>query len=230
MAFGDPIQFPSVDSGSVANANLAFVSNNTSGNILGMMCRIGSGTITVSTLTDSRNTWTFAKRQLDSSSVDTGELWYTLNCGAGANTVSITLTGTATLRWGLGEWTGNGASAAFDSPAVSASAGSTNMDSGPKTTAQNNTLLIGGNFHANDFGASITAAGSFTERWQVASRSQLQDRVVSATGTYNSLATLSVSEAWGALMMAINDGGGGGGEPSTVVPQGYRMLSWAWSE
>lgn len=207
MAFGDHIQSVGEDAGFVTVDTQAYGSNNTAGNILVSILRVSGATLrTVYIMSDTQgNQWYRALSVLATGDHNL-EIWYALNCKAGANTVSATLTASLTLRWIIAEYTGNGVfSTAPDAERSTNSANSTSLDSLSVTTTDANTLLIGGNSMSSDSGG-LTATNSFTERQEIVQRVQLQDRVLTSTATVNSTATAGAASQWAAAVIAINNG------------------------
>lgn len=218
MAFGDHVQSTSEDAGTVSTRPLAFASNNVAGNTLSVLARIGVGTADqITGITDSQgNTWAKAKSQIATADHDL-ELWYALNCKAGANTVTINLASSATLRWIIQEHEGN---MAFDA-ANGATGTSFTADSGAITTADASELLLGGaSVSATN---AFTATGGFTQRQAIpaspASKIASQDRVVAA-GTYNSTTDFGGTDLWAAVVAAFKLAASGNFPP---VPESALM-------
>src|SRR5271170_4986266 len=80
-----------------ASLSVAYTSNNTAGNFLVSVYRLPGGSALTYTVTDTLlNNWI---KLLDfNNGIEKYQLWYVLNCAAGANTVKITPSASASLR------------------------------------------------------------------------------------------------------------------------------------
>lgn len=198
------------NTGAVAGAR-AFVSNNTAGNLL--ICCTQS-TANPTTVTDSAgNTWAKA---IGIDDFQYAEIWYAMNCAAGANTVTVN--GLTFGNIWIAEYSGIELTGALDKTAGAIGSGSnhTAVNSGnTATTSQADELLI---CCAANFGGQPYAWTSpLTERYEgTAPGSRVMgtaDQIVSATGTYAALATMGgatiLDHALIATFKAASGGGGG---------------------
>lgn len=197
------VQSVSADAGVVLSAGLAFVSNNTAGNAIITGVRYGAVGRTV-TMSDSRSN-TYAQAITGTGGVD-GFIHYASNIGAGANTVTATISGTPadTLRWAIHEYSGLAATNMLDQ--VNQGTGtSTTPDSGNVTTTVGNELVFGV-LAANPVGATTTAtAGSgYTIRENLLSGTQVkiatEDKILSTTATTSASFTYTASDQWECLI------------------------------
>lgn len=164
-----------------------------------------SATITVS---DNRgNTWNLVYNTVVSG-IGRIAFYYAQNVAAGSTTVTVTQTGAFT---GLvvAEYSGIATTSSFDQT-NSGSAVSSSPSSGNVTTTQADELLVG--FATTEPGVTWTAGTNFTLRDANSSgQLQLEDRIVSATGTYAATFTMSASQRWGCGIATFKASAGGGG-------------------
>jgi chitodextrinase len=173
-------------------------------------------TYTVSSVTDTRgNTYAVAA----SPTVMTGEraqvMYYAKNIAAGSNTVTVTFTGSVPwpdLR--VAEYSGLDTTAPLDVSA-SNSGNDTDMSSGSITTTNADDLLVGANTIER---GTIAADANFTQRLIDSNLNILEDRIVTATGSYSASATQDPSGGWVMQMVAFKAAGSGGGGGDTQAP------------
>src|SRR5262249_5445177 len=91
------IQHASVDAGGTS-APLAFPTSNTAGNFIAVVVRAFMTNQTI-TVTDSRGNTYVRAVQFNNGSDDTVAMYYAQNIGAGANTVTVALSISASLRF-----------------------------------------------------------------------------------------------------------------------------------
>ncbi len=139
------VQREGIDVASATSATLAFNSNNTAGNWIAVCIRAGrSGE--AFTVTDSRgNTYHQAVQlndTLDTPNGNTIAIFYAENISAGANTVTVADTISATLRFAILEYSGVATANSLDVTA-STQGSSTSPNSGNATTTASGDLLLG---------------------------------------------------------------------------------------
>ncbi len=137
------VQHISKDAGLSNSSSLAFNSNNTAGNWIGVCIRAGKPG-QVFTVTDSRgNTYRQAVQFNEFADGETVGVFYAENIAGGANavTVSDTISG-QTLRFAILEYSGILSANSLDATAVT-SGSSTSPNSGNATTLTSGDLLLG---------------------------------------------------------------------------------------
>lgn len=172
---------------------LAFTSNNAAGNFIVVMAGgiVGTGV----GVTDTNGN-TYHQIYLDTATYGSGNArtaWYALNCAGGANTVTVSWTGTPTFSAGLCIAEYSGVALTFGG-APDQSAGATGSGS-PWTTAsitttQSEELILA--FGTEGNGSTTGPAAPFTQRATISSSSVVDamgERVVSATGSYSATGT-----------------------------------------
>jgi hypothetical protein len=185
----------------VTSLNVAFTSANTAGNLIVVTARTSTQNRTW-TLSDTRGNTYYLARQFNSTDEPNADLrvYYAYNVAAGANSVSLSISGAAT-RLGLSvrEYRGFGSANPLDQSAA-ASGSSAFLNSGTVTTTTADELIVG--FGTTSNTATFTAGAGFSNLLQnFAGRLASQDRIVSSAGTYNS--TMSISPAFGWSSMVV---------------------------
>lgn len=190
-----------------ASATLAkaYTSNNTLGNMLLCATRVyNSGTLPTYTVTDNNgNTWIKAPAGFFSHATSGVDLWYALNCNAGPNTVTITVSNPNNCHPNMviSEYSGIATVSALDTQSSAQSgANSTTPNSGNITTAQTKEVLAGFCENESLDGLSNTPDAGWTARANASGNLFYCDQIVSATGTYAYSSVLSSSVAWGAYI------------------------------
>jgi hypothetical protein len=175
-----------------ASVSVPFAAAQTAGNLNVVVIGWSDSTNTLQSVTDSRgNVYVSAVGPTMISGL-TQSIYYAKNigaAGAGANSVTVTFSGAASypdVR--IAEYQGIDTVNPFDA-ALGASGTSTTSDSGALTTKTTNELLVGANTVTN---TTMAAGPGYTSRVITSPDGDiLEDRVVSAAGTYNATATLS---------------------------------------
>lgn len=135
-------------------------------------------------------------------------------CGTG-HVITANSAGSSFITISAAAYSGLATSGVLDKQ-HSASGTGTALDSGSTTTtAQANELLIGGGTVAAGSTVTWTAGTGYTIRSSVTNAavggvSYLEEKIVSATGTYNATATSSVSGGWDAAIATFKDAAAGG--------------------
>lgn len=205
------VQANGEDSGSTNTDTLAYTSSVSAGTLLVAAARIGSGTDEITSMSDTRgNTWARAHIQRDSAG-HTQDVWYAYNSGAGANTVTINLSSSQSLRWGVYEASG------FTSASVDVSTGALGSSSSPSsggvTPSFSNALAVAvADVNNNE---DFTATAPFTERLEVVQKFAISDYVIASPASTSGDWTLSASDNWGASIIVFAGSGGGGGSSPT---------------
>jgi hypothetical protein len=213
------VQHASKDAGVTSSSSLAFPSNNTAGNWIGVVIRAGhSGQVL--TVSDTHGN---AYRQgmqsnetLDGPNGETFAIYYAENISGGANTVTVAQSITNnTLRFAILEYSGVATSNSLDVIAAAQGTG-TAPNSGNATTTAGGDLVLGMIVTAN--GATVTAGSGFTieETVPAAPNTKLivEDGAKSAVSAVAANATLTASDNWGAGFAAFKAAAGGGAGPN----------------
>lgn len=171
----------SVQYNSAVASTVAYLSNNTAGNLLILVGRTNTpASVTVS---DSQsNAWAKAVAQANASTNGI-VIWYAPNCKAGANTVTVS--GGLGVELVIAEYSGLATSGVLDPGITNSGSGSGNPYSGGSITpSKNNVLMIGGVENDTANGLTDTPTGGFTDRANSLGNVFLADQIVSSLGTY----------------------------------------------
>ncbi len=206
MPFGDWVQGASKDAGSVSTSNLAFTSVITTGNSVVVSVRRGATSGTV----DKSNTYT---QDATHTQTNDGHTLFVYSCSNIVNapqTVTITFSVAATMRWCQEEYVGN---FALHGTPPHAQGLSSTPSSGDQVTAAT-CAIIGAASNANTGSAGpFTAGTGYTKRHEANANavtvSEDKNGAQSAgthraDGTYNG----GTNTDWAAIMCAYSDGGG----------------------
>lgn len=135
------VQSRSVSLGVVTSGNLAFNSNNTAGNFIIVAVQVGTNGRTVTVSDTNVNTYTQHRNQAGGTDHEI-YLVAAPNCAAGANTVTVAISGAAaSVSFSIYEYSGIATSSPLDQ-VNSATASSAHADSGDITTTTNEQLLF----------------------------------------------------------------------------------------
>ena len=190
-----------------ASAALAFAASNAAGNFAAVVVRAVGINQTI-TVADVRGNVFRRALQFNNGSSDSMAIYYAENIGAGANTVTVSLSTAASLRLAIFEYAGIATSNALDGIA-SATLSSATPSSGSATTTANGDLLMG--VISSQTGRVITAGSGYTLREIVpvppSSRLMVEDRIQTTAGPVSATATLSSSDVWGAGIAAFKSAG-----------------------
>lgn len=201
-----------VNCGSVTNCNLAFGSNNTAANFIGVGWSYAASGRTV-TITDTRNTYTSSNAISATDAADAGTcgIGYALNIGAGANTVNVAVSGVASImRVGITEFSGVATASAIDKTAGTSGTGSP-VNAGSVTPTTNGQLLLV--WARNSATSTWTAGTDFTLRFAAAqnSRVALETYVQPTAAAHNSDLTITGTPTWAAVVATFKEPAAGGG-------------------
>jgi chitodextrinase len=121
----------------------------------------------------------------------------------------------------IAEYSGLDTSAPFDVGGGATGVG-TALDSGSVTTTTAAELIVG----ANELGNGTDQPGAgFTQRVYTAAAHILEDKIVSATGSYSATATQISSAYWVMVVATFRAAGGGGDTQAPTVPTGLDAVA-----
>jgi hypothetical protein len=206
------VQHTSKDAGTVASATLAFNSNNTAGNWIGVCVRAGhSGELF--TVVDSRgNTYHKAVQfnvTVDAPNGNTLGIFYAENIASGPNTITVTATASATMRFAIVEYSGVASANSLEVSAMAQGNG-VSPNSGNATTTLNGDLLLGAISTANP--SSYTAGTGFITVESVPAKPGTklfaEQQIKAIAGPESTHATLAAADSWGAVLAGFKPGAG----------------------
>jgi len=183
---------------------VVFTAAQTAGNLNVVIIGWNDTTSHITSVTDTRgNTYQLAVGPTTLAGLGTQAIYYAANIGpSGANTNSVTVTFDAAVPYldiRAAEYSGIDPVRPID--VVKAGTGSTaTSDSGAVTTTNTNDLLVAGNYVLT----MTSAAGTgYTNRVITSEGNVLEDRIVTAAGSYNATAPLTSGAGWIMQMVAF---------------------------
>lgn len=200
--------------GNTAPQSIAYTNPNTAGNLLVAVLE-GTVIVTLTGITDTQgNTWHRIPGACGTITSFYGEIWYAANCRAGANTLSVAMSGSAYMNGTLYEFAGIQTGTPLDQSAFQGGQSGTHITSGNvTTTTQANQLLIAF-ASTNTSLTSITPGSGYTLDDNLSNVLGIEHKIVSALGvyqgdvTYGASATLAMAGL--ATFMGFPSASGGG--------------------
>jgi hypothetical protein len=203
------------------SASLGFASNNTAGNFIAVAVRAFYINQNIS-VSDSRGNvyrQAFKLNNVDGSGVDyddTVALFYAENVSGGANTVTVSISRAASLRFAILEYKGVATSSSLN--VTSGAAGRSNApNSGTVTTTVPGALVLG--VFSTQSTTTFSPGSGFTAEATVSappsSVLMVADRVLTNTGSVSAAASLSTTDIWAAGLAAFRPAGSTGGTPNS---------------
>lgn len=185
----------------------------------------------VLSVTDTKgNTYTVAAGATTSSGNATSVIYYAKNIIAAAgNDNSVTVTFDAAVPYAdvrIAEYSGIDTVNPLD-VAVGAAGDGTAMNSGSVTTTNANDLLVGGNTVAH---TTISAGSGYTQRILTGYGDILEDRVVSAIGSYSATADQDYSGHWVMQMAAFKATNSNGDTQAPTAPTSLTTTATSSSQ
>jgi len=195
---------------------VTYTAAQTLGNLNVVVVGWNDTTSTVSSVTDSLgNAYVLAAGPIVQSGTASQAIYYGKNisaAAAGANSVIVTFSLAASfpdIR--IAEYSGLDTVSPLDVSAGTQGTTTSTSNSGSVTTSGANDLLVG----ANLVQSTTTGAGAgYTSRGITGDGDILEDRVVSATGSYNATAALDKIQSWIMQMVAFRAAGSSNPAPS----------------
>jgi hypothetical protein len=210
-------QHGSIDAGGTSVA-LAFASNNAAGHFIAVAVRAFSANQTI-TVSDSRGNVYLQAFKANNNSDDTLALFYAQNIAAGANTVTVAVSTSASIRFAILEYAGVATSNALDVTATS-TLSSASPTSGNKTTTAAGDLLIGV-ITTQSFGTFTAGSGYAIDEAVGAAPStvfMVEEATQVAAGTASATASLASSDLWGAGLAAFRKAASVNTPPTLTQP------------
>jgi uncharacterized repeat protein (TIGR01451 family) len=212
------VQHASKDAGTTASSTLAFPAAPTTGNWLAVVVRAGLPNEAF-TVTDSRGN-TYRKAVQFTETVDTTTLgiFYAESIAGGANTVTVSDSASATLRFAIFEYAGVASVNSFDGSGSAQGTSSTPTTS-PATTTAGGDLVIGLVSTANP--RTFTAGSGYVIQEQVPAAPNakllVEDQRQLAAGAVTASASLNSSDIWGAVVAAFRPAASGPPAPDLTL-------------
>ena len=213
------MQRASLDARSTGSGTLAFPSNNTAGNWIAVCIRAGAMNEAFSITDSLGNTYRKAIQLNQTGDGDAVAIFYAENIAAGVNTVTVSETIPATLRFAIMEYSGIATSGSLDVTAA-AQGNSASPNSGNAVTTANGDLLLGV-IMTSDAGA-YTAGSGYKIEGNIPAEPNTkliaEDQIQGSAGTVSASVLLGATDMWAAGLAAFKAAGGGAGTgPSANV-------------
>jgi hypothetical protein len=205
-----------------SSASLAFPAANTAGNFVAVAVRAYYTNQTIS-VSDSRGN--VYRQALKFNNVepggndrdDTVALFYAENIAGGANTVAVSISRAASLRFAILEYAGLATNNALD-VARSATARSRWPNSGSATTTSPGDLVLG--IFSTQSSRTFTPGAGFTTRASVGAAPNtllmVAEKIVATPGSVAATASLSGKDTWGAGLAAFRSAASGSSAQSAT--------------
>jgi hypothetical protein len=200
-------QHISTDAGTTRSSSLAFPSSNTGGDFIAVVVR-GGVSNEVFTVQDSAGNMYQKAVQLRAAGSPGGEslaIYYAENIAAGANTVTVSQSVSATLRFAILEYSGIAPAYALDRVA-SAQGTSATPNSGSVTTTTSGDLLLAGILSVDS--EVYTPDNGYTAEEAVPAEPNtkllVEQQIQSADGPVSAGATLGGIDPWGVVLAAFH--------------------------
>jgi hypothetical protein len=213
------VQHTSNDAGMTNSSTLAFNSNNSAGNWIGVCIRAGALN-EVFTVTDSRgNTYHKAVQFNQNTDGLTFGIYYAENIGGGANTVMVSDTTSATLRVAILEYSGVATSGSLDVIAMGQGHSTSPSSSPSVNTTANGELLLGAVMTGNP---EIFTGGSGYQieesvPGEPGTKLMVEDQIQAIAGAATVGASLGAADDWAAGLAAFKPAAGGGGTAPSIT-------------
>jgi hypothetical protein len=196
------IQSAGTDAGTTTSASLSFTANNAAGDFIAVCIRAGQAG-EVFTVSDSRgNTYHQAVEYnvtVDAPSGNTLGIFYAQNISSGANTITVSDSGAASMRFAIWEYSGVALGSALDATAV-AQGNSALPNTGIAATTSNGDLALGVFVSADPQGWTAGTGYSLVQSVPAEPNTKLiaENSIQTTAGTISASASLGTSDPWGA--------------------------------
>jgi hypothetical protein len=159
------VQHTNKDAAAATSTTLAYGSNPAANNLLIVAVRSGNGTGSTITCTDTiGNTWTSGTISIDATNGQSEQLCWAVNSTSAADTVTVTLNASATIRMAIYEYSGTATSNPLDVQATGAADSSSVVSASITPTGANELIISAAGFNNT---STVTAGTNFTLEDQV---------------------------------------------------------------
>jgi hypothetical protein len=209
------VQDNAVTGQTTVTASVAFVSNNSAGNLIVVATDFPWERSLVQVKDTAGNTYAKAMKADNTGEAATLEIWYAKNIVGGANTVKVGLDAAAGGSFDLYIHEYSGADLVSPLDVTASSIGnSTALDSGSATTNFPNELIFG--FGINNSATLSTPGSTFTGR-RTDGANITEDKTATTAGSYSATATINISGSWTMAMATFKPGAGCVGDDGAAV-------------
>jgi RHS repeat-associated protein len=214
--FGGPSYVTGNMNACTATSCAVNLSGTGAGNLIVLGLFVGDST-TVSSVTDTQgNTYTLISSSTWSPSGYVEKLYYAKNIAGGADTITVTLSGSKYMELHAYDYSGLDTSSPLDTYSTNTGLSVTTGTSGNLTTTNANDLLFG--FFHSDNGVTNTAGTGYTPRTFSGDGYPLgEDKYVTSTGTYSATMSFSLAADYVGFLVAFKGASGGGGSSPAIT-------------
>lgn len=205
------VQHASIDVASSSSSSLAFPSNNSAGNWIGVCVRAGRSGETFTVADTLGNTYIQASQlniTVDTPNGDTLAIFYAENISAGANSVTVSDSTAATLRFAVFEYTGVATLGSLNVTAQ-AQGTSTAPSSGNATTSANGDLLLGAIATADALAFTEGTGFEMSEFVPAEPNTKLgvEYQIQTLAGASSATVSLYAADPWGTILASFKRAG-----------------------
>jgi len=210
------VQHASSDAGTTSTTVLAFPSNNTAGNWIGVCIRAGATNESFTVVDSKGNVYRKAIQYSETNDGNSFAIYYAENIAGGANAIRVSDTATATLRVAILEYSGVATSGSLDAFAAAQGHNAAPNSGVTGSTTASGDLLLGTIMTANS--ARFTAGSGYTVVESVpaepGTKLFVESQIQAAAGVASASATLGSTDYWAAGLTAFKPVGNTGTSPS----------------
>ena len=210
------VQHASSDAGTTNTTVLAFPSNNTAGNWIGVCIRAGALNESFTVVDSKGNIYRKAVQFAETGDGNSIGIYYSENIAGGANAIRVSASVSATLRIVILEYSGVATSGSLDAVAMNQGQSATPSSGPGGATTANGELLLGAIATAN--AARFTAGSGYTIVESVPAEPNtkliVEQEIQTIAGSASASATLATSDYWGTGVATFKPTTSGGTSPN----------------
>jgi hypothetical protein len=199
-------QSASKEGAGTTSLSVQFTGNNTAGNLIITAVRMSTATQGISISDSAGNTYAVAVHQTQNTDGHQLYLFFAGNIAGGANTVTVTFTGTNNHPWiAVYEYSGLNKANPLDQTAHAEGNNSSPSTGVITTTSANDLVFAAAGFPATTFRGNVSPGNGYALLLQDAGTSRTADEqaILAATRQVAGSFTLSVSTNWSVVMAAF---------------------------
>ena len=218
------------DGVSLQTISRPFTAAQTAGDLIVVAVGWGSTWLTVNSISDSKgNTYVLAVGPTTVGTAGSQSIYYAKNiAAAAANTNTVSVTFSATVDWPnlrIMEYSGLDTVNPLD--VAAGNTGNSGTSSVSVTTTNANDLLVATNYVGS---VTLSADPAYTQRMITDGGEIVEDKIVSASGSYTATASLDGTTTWLMQMAAFKAASGGGDTQAPTTPTGLTATAASSSQ
>ena len=202
------VQHASIDAGTTSTTVLAFPSNNTAGNWIGVCIRAGAVNESFTVVDSKGNVYRKAIQYSETNDGNSFGIYYADNIAGGANAIRVSDTATATLRIAILEYSGVATSGSLDVVAAAQGHNATPNSGITGSTTTGGDLLLATIMTANSarFTAGTGYIGVESVPAEPGTKLLVENQIQATAGVASASATLGSTDYWAAGVAAFKPG------------------------